>query len=310
MRLVRRRRGFTLIELLVVIAIIGLLVALLLPAIQASRETARRAQCLNHLKQIGIAVSNYADQQGRLPPASTSPLELGVWNYAADPSVHLHSWASMILPFVEESSLRGTIDPNASALAPANRRAAATIVPTYRCPSFAGSDYSIEPKYTAIAPTFAIRNYVALGATTIGSLWEPVAIGMRRPDGSIYCQSNTRWRDITDGLSQTCLIAETREQNAAVWIDGTGAAAVGRPFSVDNVPSYAQDFASLNYQPYYEWGDTADSIDCQFGPSSMHPGGLVGHLLADGSARFVSDTIEPKLYDGLITRAGGEAVHE
>jgi hypothetical protein len=65
---------------------------------------------------------------------------------------------------------------------------------------------------------------------------------------------------------------------------------------------------AVNHQPYYEWGDTNDSIDCRFGPSSMHTGGMVGHLLADGSARFISDTIESVLYDSLITRAGGEVI--
>ena len=305
-RSMRAVRGFTLVELLVVIAIIGLLVALLLPAIQSSRESARRSKCLNHLKQIGLALQHYADSQGRLPPASTSPLEDGVWNYASNSPSRLHSFAGLILPFAEESSLRGIIDFRSPALAPANRTAAATVVSIYRCPSFDGADYSLEPKYIAISPQFALRNYVALGATNIGSLWAPAPDGKRRPNGTIYCQSETRLKDIADGLSNTLIVAETREQNAAVWIDGTGAAAVGRPFAVDSAPSYAAEKSALNYEPYYEWGDGADSIDCRFGPSSMHPGGVVGHLLADGSARFINDTIEPQLYDALITRSGGE----
>jgi prepilin-type N-terminal cleavage/methylation domain-containing protein len=302
----RARHGFTLVELLVVIAIIGLLIGLLLPAIQSSRESARRTQCLNNLKQIGLATQNYATQQGCLPPASTSPVDVGVWNYATNHSVHLHSFAGMLLDFLEDSSLRGIIDAKVSSLDPANRPAAATIVPYYRCPSFTGFDYSQETRYTAISKTFAIRNYVALGATDIGRLWGPGFDGKRRPDGTIYNQSETKLKDITDGLSHTAIVAETREQNVSVWIDGTGAAAVGRPFTVNNVPSYALDVTALNYGAYYEWGDTNDSIDCQFGPSSMHGGGVVGHLLADGSARFIVDSIEPALYDALITRAGGE----
>lgn len=305
-RFLWRTRGMTLVELLVVIAIVGLLIAILLPAIQAARESARRTQCLNHLKQLGVALHNYCEVIGRLPSASTSPVDFGVWNFEMDPNVHLHSWAGLILPYLEESSLARSIDFNVSALAPANRQAAATVVPVYRCPSFVGGDYSEESKYTQISPTMAIRNYVALGATTVGSLWAPGPLGLRRPDGSIYCQSNTRLKDITDGLSHTVLIAETREQNVAVWIDGTGAAAVARPFAVDNVPSYAEAKVSLNYQPYYEWGDSNDSINCLWGPSSMH-GGQVGHLLGDGSARFIDDTIEPALYDALVTRTGGEA---
>jgi prepilin-type N-terminal cleavage/methylation domain-containing protein len=302
-------KGFTLVELLAVIAIVGLLVSLLLPAVQAARESARRAQCLNNLKQIGLALHGYADSHGRLPPASTSAVDVGVWNYESDPTVRLHSWAALVLPFLEESSLGGSIDFKVSSLDPANRPAAATIVSVFRCPSFAGSDYSLEPKYTALSPTMAIRNYVALGATNVGKLWGPGPDGRRQPDGTNYCQSTTRWKDITDGLSGTVLICETREQNAAVWIDGTGAAAVGRRFDINAVPSYAGAEVSLNYQPYYTWGDSTDSIDSLYGPSSMHAG-VVGHLYADGSARFIADSIEAQLYDALVTRAGGEVVED
>jgi hypothetical protein len=232
-------------------------------------------------------------------------VDVGIWNYEFDQSVHVHSWASLILPFLEGANLQATIDFRVSALDPANRQAASTVISSYRCPSFIGGDYSSHPKYTAVSPTLAIRNYLALGATTVGSLWGPGPDGIRRPDGSIYSESDTRLRDVTDGLTHTVLIAETREQDIAVWIEGTGAAAVGRRFSVNEVPSYAGPEVSLNYHPYYLWGDTIDSVDCEYGPSCMH-GGQVGHLLGDGSARFVNDTIEPALYDALVTRAGGE----
>jgi len=303
----RSWRGFTLVELLVVIAIIGLLVALLLPAVQASREGGRRSQCLNNLKQLGLALQTYADAHHRFPSASTSPVDVGVWNYEADPTVHLHSWASLILPYLEDSSLQGIIDYRVSSLDPANRTAAAKVLSTYRCPSFQGLDFSKEPKYLAIADNFAIRNYIALGATDVGKLWGPGPDGKRRPDGTIYFQSDTRLKDVTDGLSSTVVICETREQNAAVWIDGTGAAAVGRRFVIDNVPSYGGGELSLNYEPYYQWGDAVDSIDCQYGPSSMHPG-LTGHLYGDGSAHFIADTIDRQVYDALVTRAGGEVI--
>src|SRR5262245_51071775 len=126
-RALRARCGLTLIELLVVIAIIGMLVALLLPAIQASRESARRAHCLSKLRQLGVALHSYADTHHRLPPASTSPVDVGVWNYATNPKVHIHSWVSLILPFLEEENLqRGSIDYNVSSLEVANRKAAVT----------------------------------------------------------------------------------------------------------------------------------------------------------------------------------------
>lgn len=301
------RRGFTLVELLVVIAIMGILIALLLPAVQAARESARRTHCLNNLKQIGIALQNYADTHGRLPPSSTSDVDFGVWNYAADPTVHLHSWRSLILPYVEGANLAQYLDYKSSALAPNNRRAAETIVLLYRCPSYAGRDYSEEKKYTAISQFLAIANYMAMGATTIGSLWGPDASGKRRPNGAMYCLSDTKLADVTDGLSHTIFVVETREENAAVWIDGTGAAAVGHPFDIGTVPSYARPETSLNYVPYYEYGDTNDSINSRYGPSSTH-GSIVQHLFGDGSARAIPDDIDPRTYDALITRAGGESI--
>ncbi len=303
-----RRCAFTLVELLAVVAIIGVLVALLLPAIQASREAARRSNCFNHLKQLGIALHNYADTHARLPPASTSPVDVGVWNYATDPTVHLHSWASMLLPFVEEDGLYRSIDFKRSSLAPENRFAAARHLDVYTCPSYDGREFSTNKKYLAIAPDFAIRNYVALGASTIGSLWAPGVDGKRRPDGSIYPESETKFKDITDGLSHTALLAETREQDIAVWIDGTGAAAVAHPFSPNNVPSYALEASSLNYTPYYQWGDTGDSVDCEYGPSSLHSGGGVNHLMADGAVRWIDGGMDPKLYAALVTRASAEVV--
>ena len=288
------------------IAIVGLLVALLLPAIQAARESARRTHCLTNLEQIGLALQQYADAHQRLPPASTSDVDFGIWSYAANPNTHLHSWRSLILPFVEGTTLHGMVDYKISALAPGNRLAAATVVPLYRCPSFGGFDFSREKKYTAISPSFAISNYVAMGGTTVGSMWEPGPDGKRRPNGTIYCLSQTRLKDITDGLSRTIFVVETREQNAAVWIDGTAAAAVGRRFDIGVVPSYAGSETSLNYVPYFEYGDANDSIDCLYGPSSMHPGGVVLHLLGDGSAREIVVDVDPRLYDALVTRAGGE----
>jgi prepilin-type N-terminal cleavage/methylation domain-containing protein len=299
------RRAFTVVELLVVIAITGLLVALLLPAVQAARESARRTHCLNNLKQIGVALQAYADAHQRLPPSSTSAVDFGVWNYAGNPAVHLHSWRSLILPFVEGSNLAQLVDYRISSLAPNNRRAAQTIVTLYRCPSYVGRDFSEEPKYTAISRSLAIANYLSMGATTVGSLWGPD--DTCRPDGAIYCLSGTRLRDVTDGLSRTIFIVETREQDAAVWIDGTAAAAVGRRFDIGVVPSYAGPECSLNYTPYYEYGDTNDSIDSRYGPSSMHAG-IVQHLFGDGSARAIADDIEPRLYDALVTRAGREEV--
>ncbi len=188
---------------------------------------------------MGLALQQYADAHTRLPPASTSDVDFGVWNYASDPSVHLHSWRSLILPFVEGQNLAVNIDYDVSSLGPHNRVPAGTILVLFRCPSFVGDAYTEEPLYKALGSEFAIANYMAMGATTVGRLWGPGPDGKRHPDGTIYCLSHTMLKDVTDGLSHTILVVETREQNAAVWIDGTGSTAVAHPFDIGVVPEYA-----------------------------------------------------------------------
>ncbi len=301
--IVRSRRGFTLIELLVVIAIIAVLVALLLPAVQQARASARSVQCRNNLKQIGIALHNYAEQHNVLPPSSTSHVERGVWKDRPW-RYHLHSWASLILPHLDQGNVQKQINYSVSALDAANQQAASAIIPVYRCSSYSGPDFSTEPLYTAISPTLALRNYTAMGATDVGKLWQ-------NPDGVFYSRSSTRFRDITDGTTNTIFIVETRDEGAPVWIEGGAAAVAARRYDPANSPSYAGPETSLNYTPYY-WSERDPSgtklypsLDSIYGPSSFHTGGVF-HLFGDGGVRFLSDSTDVNLYDALASRAGGE----
>jgi prepilin-type N-terminal cleavage/methylation domain-containing protein len=292
-----RRHGFTLVELLVVIAIIAVLVALLLPAVQQAREAARRTSCRNNLKQIGLALHNYISSFVSFPPGSTSVIDYGVWS--SNPSqYHLHSWASLILPNLDQTNLYNQVNYNVSALDPQNISAASQKITAYRCVSFTGQDYSNEPLYVALSPKYAIRNYVAIGATTVGNLW-------KMPDGVIYSQSTTRPGDITDGMSQTVLVAETREQNASVWIDGGTASLTSRNYDDGNPPSYSGGVIAINFTPYYS--AAGQGIDCLWAASSFHTGGA-NHLLGDGSVRFFSQNISANVYDALVTRGGGETI--
>lgn len=291
-------RAFTLIELLVVIAIIAVLTALLLPAVQQARESARRTGCRNSLKQIGLALLNYESAHRIFPPASTSIIDYGVWSANAT-DYHLHGWASLILPQLDQASVYKQVNYNVSALSPLNFGPAAQRLAVYRCPSFSGSDYSLEPQYVKLSPQFAIRNFVAMGATTIGNLW-------KMPDGVIYHGSRTALEDIRDGATNTLLIAETREQNASVWIDGGTSSLTSRRYDDANPPSYANTEIALNAYPYYKSG--GQGIDCLWGPSSSHSGGG-HHLKADGSVHFISQNIAPIVYDSLTTRAGGEPLN-
>lgn len=306
-----RRRGFTLIELLVVIAIIAVLIALLLPAVQQAREAARRTQCKNNLKQIGLALHNYESAHQVFPPSSTSGFGAGVWNYPgtgpSDPAIHLHSFASLILPYLEQANLYNTIDYNVSSLDVANRESAEQVLPFYRCPTYAGNEFSQDPLYvtTVGSDKFAIRNYVAMGAVTVLGLSGNPNFPA---EGVLYPGSNTGFRDITDGTTNTIAVAETREENSSVWIDGTTAAVVARWTDLAS-PTFAGNSVSINYTPYFPGGVFPNSIDQQYGPSSFHTGGA-HHLLCDGSVHFLSENLDVDLYDALTTRAGGEVVGE
>lgn len=303
------RRGFTLIELLVVITIIAILIGLLIPAVQQAREAARRMQCTNNLKQIGLAMHNYESAHRVFPPSSTSGMGMGVWGYPgtglSDPAIHLHSFASLILPYIEGANLYDSIDYNVSALAPANQQAASVIPSFYRCPSFSGPDFSDDPLYVTIVgfDRFAIRNYVAMGARTIVGL-----SGAIPADGVMYPGSRTGFRDIIDGTSSTILIAETRETKASVWIDGTSASVAARSFAM-LPPTFAADGVSINAEPYFPAGIFPNSIGQNWGPSSFHTGGA-HHLMCDGSVHFLSENMDVRVYDSLTTRNGREVVSE
>lgn len=300
-------RAFTLVELLVVIAIIGLLVALLLPAVQAAREAARRIQCTNNLKQISLALHNYENALRVFPPSSTSRFGAGVWNYPAsgptDPNIHLHSFASLLLPYLEQANLADAINYNVSALDPANRNIASQIPPFYRCPSYAGKAYSEDPLYVTTAGynRFAIRNYAVLGARTVIGL-----SGAMPADGLMFPGSRTGFRDVPDGTSNTIAFAETREERSAVWIDGTSAALAARWTDLTS-PTLAGNTVSINYTPYFPGGVFPNSIGQAYGPSSFHPGGAQ-HAFVDGSVTFLSQTMDVTVYDALTTRAGGDVV--
>jgi prepilin-type N-terminal cleavage/methylation domain-containing protein len=300
----RRVHGFTLVELLVVVAIISVLIALLLPALQAAREVARRTTCRNNLKQIGLALHNYESVNKILPPSSTSRIDFGVWS--PNPTQYaLHSWAGMLLPFLEQQTVTKQVSFDVSALNPLNKQAAAQVLGIYRCPSYTGPDFSRSPFYLPFSDRYAIRNYAAMGATTIGKLY-------LNPDGVFYAMSSTRIADVKDGLSNTIFVAETREPDAAVWIDGGTGSLAAHPYDQSSPDDFALPQVALNYTPYFVpfvglGVEGGSGIDCAYGPSSMHPGGIM-HLFGDGSVHFISPEIRSTVYDSLVTREGKEVI--
>jgi prepilin-type N-terminal cleavage/methylation domain-containing protein len=289
----RKRLGFTLVELLVVIAIIGVLVALLLPAVQNSREASRRTGCSNNLKQIGLALEGYLGAKQVYPPSNTDD----VFNWDTGNQLRNHSWMSLIFPYAELGNLGLTIDYKISAMLPKNQPAASHVVPLYRCPSYDGLDHSDDSHYPV--GKYAIGNYVSIGATDLDHIW---AIDPdKQPEGVIFPLAEIKPAEVTDGLSNTMFIAESREERMRVWIDGRTAA--NTVLALDNAFSPANAPVSLNYTPYYDDGD----LVCNYGPSSMHPGGAF-HLYGDASVHFLSNNIATAVYVALCTRAGGETI--
>jgi len=298
-----KRRGFTLVELLVVIAIIGILMALVLPAVQKAREHARQTSCRNNLKQIGLALHNYHSSHRLFPPSSTSDVEQGGW-IVVPTSRHIHSWSSLILPYIDQIPLHDQIDFNRSSMAPVNLLVGEMLPPTYRCPAYSGAKFSIDENYTRLSPKCAITNYAAMGSSDVGHLYG-VNSRLLVPDGAMYPLSSTPLEAMTDGTSQTVVVCETREEEMMVWMDGGTAALVARPYDEGNPPTYGRRQVSLNYRPYF----TYDNPSSEYGPSSMHPGGGL-HLLGDGAVRFISENIDERIYVALATYAGKEQIEK
>ena len=290
----------TIVELLVVIAIVGILVALLLPAVQVARETARRMSCSNNLRQIGLALHNYESTYKVFPPSSTSDVEQGGWILHPE-NRHIHSWMSLILPRLEQQNLSDLVNYNVSSMDKLNLPVASRIVPLYRCPSYAGPDYSSDSNYLRFSREYALANYVAMGSTDVGHIYGQNT-GLFDPDGTMHPLSANGFEDVVDGLSHTILVCETREERMAVWIDGGTAAVVALRYDALNPPTYAGLEHALNFRPYFDYLNP----HCDYGPSSMHPGGGL-HLLGDASVQFLADSVEAETYAAMATRNGNEA---
>lgn len=234
-----RRRAFTLVELLVVIAIIGILIMLLLPAIQRAREAARRSTCLNKLKQIGLAFHNFHDNALKLP-ASVRVRR----NATTQAIVNMEGWSWVVdlLPHLEQEALWETLDvdrgmPLVAYGSPDNHAiATAQVLPELICPSYSGEQYADFPSQFR-----AISNYKVISATHLESRSvmtvtpvTPLYPG-KHPDGACYPGSKLRFADFKDGTSHTFLATESSEKFQAVWTWGWQMDVVGLP-TQNNAP--------------------------------------------------------------------------
>ena len=295
-------RGFTLIELLVAIAIIGTLVALLLPAVQAARESARRAQCVNNLKQIGLALHQYESVHLALPAGYVS----GVDATGNDTGTGW-GWAAMILPQTEQVLLFSSINFSLNIETGPNQTARLAICGAFLCPSD-----RVDPSWPAVnrdwltgAPISTICMLAPSNYVGMNGISEPGPDG----DGVLFRNSHVAFRDITDGLSNTLAVGErshflgpatwSGSVTGALLYDGDGDM-VGTP-SIEFGPGMILGHAGEGAGP-----GANRSEPNQF--YSLHNGRGVNFLFVDGHVSWLKSTMNYKSYLALATRSGGEVI--
>ena len=223
-----RRVGFTLVELLVVIAIIGILVALLLPAVQAAREAARRMSCSNNLRQIGIGLHNYHDTLSSFPIGA---LEM---RYLRNPDGSLRypngvqiAWSALLLPFIEQTPLHDTIDFGKAFDGPENADAAATVLPIYICPTVPRDSPRVQGR----------------GAIDYGGIYgERITSRNDPPKGTMLYTKVIQIADIKDGTSNTLIVAEDSGWEDGQWINGLNL--FDQAYPINDAPSFENDIGS------------------------------------------------------------------
>lgn len=304
---VPRPKAFTLIELLVVIAVIAVLIALLLPAVQSAREAARRAQCSNNLKQIGLGMHNYHAALDVFPPGYITKTETAdVDSPETGPG---WAWGTMLLNSLEQTAAYNAVNFSLPITAPASQTIRTARLSTFLCPSSTGGDGPVTLKDaggTTLVTDLSPGQYVA----SAGQL--EVEEFPARNNGVFYRNSRIGVRDVTDGTSTTMMAGE-RSRNVA---DATWVGVIPYSRVCTNPRWKVQDCETANVMvlghtgpsPDQRWVDVPNYKGAGADDFwSLHPGGC-NFLFCDGSVRFIKESVDPRVFSFLSTRAGGEVV--
>jgi prepilin-type N-terminal cleavage/methylation domain-containing protein/prepilin-type processing-associated H-X9-DG protein len=283
----KRRPGFTFVELIFVLTIIVILIALLLPAIQSARETARRAQCANNLRQLGIAIGSYASTHSTLPPGvvnDTGPIE----NL---PRGYHHSWVVQILPFIGFPNIYSQFDLNKSVYDVANDTVGLVTISTLMCPS--------NPIHSSIQ--YAGCHHDAQAEIASDN------------NGVLYLNSRIRYREISDGTAYTFLLGENSGDVLSLgWVSGTRSTLRSAGYPLERSTRSGAFVLPLDRTELFEYVDSLAQdgswpIRLTGGFSSYHAAAS-NFLFCDGSVRLLKNSINPSVYRLLGNRADGEMI--
>lgn len=302
----RLARGFTLIELLVVIAIIAILIALLLPAIQQAREAARQTACKNNLKQLVLALQNYESTHGLLPPGYLHKFDAT----GAGANQMGFSWGTMILPQLEQSNLYKQFDFNIPGFAPENLIAREEHLPVFLCPSDQYSEDAYVLRDDTVTP---VEQYAT---ATYAANWGPSTETVNLDDtplqsrGVFYRNSNTRFRDISDGLSSTLVLGERTNGPIPSHLTTAGGHSVFETAWCCAAREVTDPTDDHGHMVLFETQFRPNQVGTDDKGLSAPHKGFAQFALCDGSVRPISENIDATVYNSLGTRAGDEVIEK